>query len=121
EGGNYGRAISMYQDTLRMPLDEGLEQKVQSALEHAQEMRYMDEERFAQVQNGMSQDEVRNILGTVNPRNRRDFPEREVLAWFYPKNEEGEAAAVWFRKKGGDWEVYKTDFEAVTKEEAEEG
>lgn len=120
EGGDYARAISIYDDILRTPLSDEMTQEVEAARERAQDLRYMDEERFAQVKEGMSRDEVREVLGPVNPRNRRDFPEREVVAWFYPKSEKKDAAAVWFRKKGDDYEVYRTDFDAVTKEEAQE-
>lgn len=120
QGGDYARAISMYEDILRLPLQPEEEQRVQTALEEAQDLRYMDEERFARVEKGMTQREVREILGPVNRRNSRDYPERGLFAWFYPRSPAGDAAAVYFRKKEGTDEVYRTEFNAITKEEAEQ-
>ncbi len=115
-GGDYGRAIQIYEDILAFDPNNA---EAQEALAWAEEMRYMNEERFSQVENGMTMEQIEKIIGVVNYRNRREFPERGVIAWYYPKNAEGEAAAVFFRKKGDAYEVYKADFNAVTKENAE--
>ncbi len=74
----------------------------------------MTEERFAQVRKGMTEQDVRAILGQVNLRNIRPYPERKVTAWFYPTAEDGAAAAVWFRMgKNDQLVVYDSKFEAV--------
>lgn len=110
EGGDYARAIGIYQDVLAF--DPG-NTAAQQALAEAQEMRYMTEERFAQVKKDMTQGEVEQALGPANLRNRREYPQQNASAWYYPKNEAGDAAAVWFRKKDDAWIVYKVDFNAV--------
>lgn len=117
QGGDYGRAIQIYQDILAFDPENA---EAQEALAWAEEMRYMNEERFSQVETGMTMGQIEKIVGVVNYRNRREFPERGVVAWYYPKNAAGEAAAVYFRKKGDTFEVYKADFNAVTKEGEEE-
>ncbi|MFP3939911.1 MAG: hypothetical protein ACLF0P_06365 [Thermoanaerobaculia bacterium] len=110
EGGDYRRAIRIYEDVLAF--DPNNEQARQ-ALDQAQAMRYMDPERFAQVQEGMTKAEVADAIGPANLRNRKDYPEEGVQAWYYPKSEAGDAAAVWFREEDGEWVVYNTEFDAV--------
>lgn len=111
EGGDYRRAIRIYEDVLTFDPDN---QAAQAALDEAQAMRYMDRERFGQVQEGMTQAEVAETIGPANLRNRKDYPEEGVVAWYYPKSEDGDAAAVWFRQEDGEeWIVYNTDFDAV--------
>jgi hypothetical protein len=112
EGGDYGRAIRIYEDAL--VADPG-NSAVEAALARAQELRYMVPERFAVVTKGMTQREVRAALGQVNLRNIREYPDREVVAWFYPTGEGGAAAGVFFRKesRSDDFVVYQTNFGAV--------
>lgn len=121
KGGDYKRAIEIYNTALL--IDPGNE-KVMAALAAAEDARYMKAELFEQVKKGMTQDQVRGILGQVNLHNIREYPDRGVVAWFYPTNEAGGAAAVWFResKKSGNLEAYLIKFEAVAGqgEEAEE-
>ena len=62
---------------------------------------------------------MREVLGPVNLRNLKEYPDRGVTAWFYLK-EAGGAAGVYFRKKGGKLTVYKADFEAVKKQDGDE-
>lgn len=110
EGGDYRRAIRIYEDILTFDPEN---EDARAALERAQSMRYMNRERFAQVEEGMTQAEVAETIGPANLRNRKDYPEQGVVAWYYPKNEDGEAAAVWFREEDDQWVVYNTDFDAV--------
>jgi tetratricopeptide (TPR) repeat protein len=112
EGGDYARAIRIYQDAL---LADPNNAHLQEVLASAQELRHMTPERFAAVAKGMSQDEVRQALGQVYHRNIREYPDREVVAWFYPTGEGGAAAGVFFRKerRSDDFVVYQTNFEAV--------
>jgi hypothetical protein len=70
----------------------------------------MTPERFALVKKKMTEAEVVAAIGRPLTRNIRDYPEKKVKAWFYPKNEAGEAAGVFLTEKG---EVYSVDFDAV--------
>lgn len=113
KGGNYPKAISIYEDALRFDPDNA---ELQAALDAAQGNRYMSEERFAQAEEGMSQDEIRDLLGQPNLSNIRTFPEDNVEAWFYKVDENGSAAAVWFRQRGGVMKAYKVNFEEVVRD-----
>lgn len=115
KGGDHKRAIDIYTQALIVDPDN---EDLKAALAEAEELRYMSQERFSQVAKGMSEDEVRELLGQPNLRNIREYPERNVVAWFYPTTEEGDAAAVWFRaNKAGDREVYQIKFEAIVKDQ----
>ncbi|MCG8454860.1 MAG: outer membrane protein assembly factor BamE, partial [Holophagales bacterium] len=85
-----------------------------AAKAEAEALRHMTEERFSQVEKGMSQEEVRELLGTVKSTNVRDFTERNRIGWFYRK-EDGGAAGVYFKpgKAEGEWTVESLDFDAV--------
>lgn len=111
-GGEYQRAIDIFEQSLLFdPEYQGLH----DAIAEAKELRFMSEERFAQVKKKMSQKEVRKLLGPLKGTNIREFPERNAVGWFYRKDDGG-AAAVYFKekKKGdGDWVVYDADYEAV--------
>lgn len=110
QGGDYARAIRIYEDVLAFDPDNP---EAQAALERAQEMRYMDQERFVQVEEGMNKAQVREVLGTPNARNIRTYEDRDLEAWFYPKGKDAGAAGVYFRKQDGTEEVYRIDFDAV--------
>lgn len=112
EGGDYRRAIQIYEAALRLDPDN---ERLQQLMADAEDKRYVTKERFDQVKNGMTEDEVRDILGSVNLRNIRTFDDRGVTAWFYKKDVEAypdvpEATAVWFREKGGRLVVYKLEW-----------
>ncbi len=118
EGGEYARAIGIYQDILKFDPDN---QKVKDTLAKAEADRYMDEERFSQVKKGMSESQVSALLGPANSANRRTYPKKQLVAWFYPKSAEGDAAAVYMHKKGEHFEVYETKFDAVPKHSETQG
>ena len=120
KGGDYKRAIDIYNNALRF--DPGNE-AVMAALAEAEANRYMSEERFKAAKKGMSEDEVRAALGQVNLHNVKPFPDRKVTAWFYPTGDDGGAAAVWFREdKNGANEVYRLNYtEVKPKGQEEEG
>ncbi|MEE2778338.1 MAG: hypothetical protein VYE73_16415 [Acidobacteriota bacterium] len=109
KGGDYGKAIEILASAKIVDPDNA---ELQAALSSAESMRYMDEERFSQVEKGMSQDEVRSLLGQVKHQNVRKYDDQGITAWFYPKDE-GAAAAVFYRERGGELKVYDLDFEAV--------
>ena len=109
KGGDYKRAINILQATVMAdPEYEALRQEK----ERLESLRWMDEERFAQVENGMTEKEVRALLGRVFHRNVKEYTEVNATAWFYPRTE-GAAAAVFFRERRGEKQVYEKDFNAV--------
>jgi tetratricopeptide (TPR) repeat protein len=112
KGGNYRQAIDIYNSALSVDPDNA---ELQQALAAAESNRYMGEERFAAAEKGMTKEQVREVLGTPYHANVRTFPEDEVEAWFYPVDASGSAAAVWFRRSGGEMKVYKVNFEEVVK------
>ncbi|MFL6197710.1 MAG: hypothetical protein ACJ76J_00900 [Thermoanaerobaculia bacterium] len=110
EGGDYRRAIEIYETALAADPDNP---RLRAELETARARRYVTRERFALVREGMTQDEIRRLLGPPNLLDVRDYPERGVTAWFYPKDASGAAAAVWFRKGEPSPEAYLLDFDAI--------
>jgi tetratricopeptide (TPR) repeat protein len=114
EGGDYRRAIEIYETALAADPDNA---RLKQELEATKARRYMTAARFGQVKEGMTQDEVRRLLGSPNLQDVRVYPDRGVTAWFYPKDASGAAAAVWFQKKaaaaGMIAEVYLLDFDAI--------
>lgn len=109
KGGDYRRAIRIYTDALNVDPDNP---DLQAALASAEEARYVSPERFAEVKKGMTQEEVKAILGQVNLRNIREF-ERGVVGWFYPTADDGSAAGIFFRKRGDTYTAYDVKYEAI--------
>ncbi|HEX4964224.1 MAG TPA: hypothetical protein VF173_25600 [Thermoanaerobaculia bacterium] len=110
EGGDYQRAIAIYEEALAV--DPDYPQLVEE-LARARSRRYTSREAFAQLKKGMSPEEVRGLLGPPNLHNVRDYPDRGVAGWFYPRDASGAAAAVWFAKNEGRMTVYLLDFDAL--------
>jgi len=110
-GGDYRRAIDIYNQALSIDPDNA---ELKAALADAEAKRFMTPERFAAVKKGMSEADVVAALGRPLARNVREYPEKKVSAWFYPKSDTGEAAGVFFNDKKT---VYSTDFDAVKRAE----
>jgi hypothetical protein len=110
QGGDYERAINIYREAL--VVDPG-NPRLREELAKAQARRYITREVFDQIKEGMEQEEVRSRLGQPNLHSVRDYPDRGVVGWFYPKDRSGAAAAVWFHKEAGRATVYLLDFDAL--------
>lgn len=108
-GGDYSRAIDIYNGSLMADPEN---QQLLDAKAQAERLQYMDEERFSQVKKGMTQDEVRALLGTVNQRNIREYEEDQTVGWFY-RRADGGAAGVFFKESKGEWRVVVLDFDAA--------
>ena len=109
KGGDYKRALDILQNAmLPDPENQALKDR------HAElvALRYMNEERFSQIEKGMTESQVRATLGQVFHANVRDYKERDIIAWFYTR-EGGAAAAVYFQESRGQLLVYDMDFTAV--------
>ena len=115
EGGEYRRAIEILNTTLMLDPNNA---DVQAALDKATREQYMTEDRFAAVSKDMTQDEVRLAIGTVSRHNLREYEDKNVIAWFYRREDKG-AAGVWFEEKDGVLKVYKSDFNAIEAPEEE--
>jgi hypothetical protein len=113
KGGDYSKAQSIIESSLRIDPDNPL---LQEKLAWVKEWRYVTEERFAQVKNDMTQAQVKELLGPTNASNTREFDGQRV-GWFYPKDPEihgaRTAAGVYFQKKSDRWLVYQSNWEAV--------
>lgn len=115
KGGDYSRAIEIYNGALAADPDY---QRLNDEIAWAEEQRWMSKERFDQAKKGMTRDQIREVLGPVNNRMIQDYPERNVIAWFYPKGPSEGAAGVYYETKGsGEPKVYKVDFNAVKPKE----
>ncbi len=116
KGGEYQRALDIYAQAQMLDPDN---ETLAAAIAEAEALRYMTEERLAEVKKNMTEDEVRALLGTPKVQNVREF-DAGVIGWFYPKEEPNTAAAVFFRERKGVLKVYKTDFEAVKAGDAQD-
>ncbi|HET9226670.1 MAG TPA: outer membrane protein assembly factor BamE [Thermoanaerobaculia bacterium] len=106
KAGDSRRAIEIYETALAADPENS---ELKAELEAARARRYVTQERFGQLKEGMTEEEVRSRLGPPNLQDIRGYPERGVTAWFYPKDASGAAAAVWFR----DGHAYQLDFNAI--------
>jgi outer membrane protein assembly factor BamE (lipoprotein component of BamABCDE complex) len=112
KGGDYQRAAEICEAALAVDPDNPA---LKAELERLRAARFMTSERFFQARKGMTPPEVRELLGAPNPHDVKTYPERGVEAWFYPRDEAGSAAGVWFekRQREEDTHVYQLDFDAI--------
>lgn len=106
-GGDYRKAIDIINSSLAADPDNPA---LKSALADLEAKRFMTQERFAAVKKGMNEADVRGALGMPYNRNIKHYPDKKITAWFYPKNEQGDAAGIWFNEKGV---AYQVSFDAV--------
>lgn len=118
-GGDYARAEEIVQRALEFDPNNT---ELQERLQWIRDMRYITRERFDQVSVGMTEAQVRELLGPVNTNNVRDFPNNRK-GWFYRKDPavEGGAAGVYFEQRGGRWVVYEANYEAIAAQSAAGG
>ncbi len=109
-GGDWARAIAIAQEVERT---DPTNPEVLERLAHYESMRYMTEERLANAQNDMNIEEVKAAVGVPSRGNDREFEGGTRRAFYYLKSPERDAAAVYFRKRGEGWAVYKVDFNAL--------
>lgn len=116
KGGDYKRALDILNTALMFDPDNP---DLQAAIAKAETERFMSPERFALAEAGMTEDQVRAVLGQANLLNVREYPDKDVVAWFYPTSEDGSAAAVWFQpeKDTGELKAYQVKYEAINPEE----
>jgi len=112
KGGDYKRALDILNTAAMFDPDNP---DLEAAIERAETERYMSAERFGLAEKGMTEDEVRAVLGQVNLLNVREYPDKDVVAWFFPTAEDGSAAAVWFQpdKDSGELRVYQVKYDAI--------
>ena len=111
KGGDYRRALNIFEEALRVDPDN---EDVLAAFEQAKLDRWMSQERFDLAEKGMSDTKIRRLLGQPLPSNIRPYPEKKVLAWFYPTGEDKGAAGIYFNEDdSGKLEVYQAKFDAV--------
>jgi hypothetical protein len=79
-------------------------------IESLDDWRFIVQERFDAVKNGMTKDEVKEVAGVPYYQNIQVDEKRGVEMWLYRKREGG-AAAVYFKIK--NQKVYSKNFDAV--------
>ena len=117
KGGDYKRALDIYNAALMLDPEN---EKLEAAIAEAGALRFMSEERLAAVEKGMTEEEVRALLGTPITYNIKEYEERGATAWFYPTADDGAASAVWFKADKSDTKkVYQVKFDQVKSPTAE--
>ena len=112
KGGDYKRAIEIVNTAMMFDTDNP---ELLAALDEFETNRFMSEEKFAAAEKGMTEADVRRVLGQVNLHNVREYPDKGIVAWFYPTADDGSAAAVWFQPDTdtGVLEAYQIKFMAI--------
>lgn len=112
KAGDYKKALSQLDSALSYFEMTGLppHQPLVDHIAQLEEMRYINQERFDQVEKNMTKDEVKEIAGVPYYQNIKEDPKRGVETWLYRKRDGG-AAAIYFRMKTE--KVYDKNFDAV--------
>lgn len=106
ELGNYIKAVEVYDEALEYAPDNA---EIQALRDKAAELRFMTQERFDAVKDGMVFDEVREMCGVPNPKHIIEEVKRgkTLVGWFYPTEDRG-AAGIYFK----EGKVYSKKFDA---------
>jgi hypothetical protein len=118
KAGDYKKAMDHLISAQGLYEQVGL-QPYQPLLDKIQELddwRFIIQERFDGLKNGMTKDEVREVVGVPYYQNIQVDEKRGVEMWLYRKREGG-AAAVSFKIKTG--KLYHKNFDAVKPRVAE--
>jgi hypothetical protein len=107
--GDYRQAVDILEGALAV---DPRNPRLREELARLQAARYMTAARFARAVPGMTADQVRAALGPPNAHDVRAYPDRQVVAWFYPRDG-GAAAAVWFAQRDGAPTAYLCDWNAL--------
>jgi hypothetical protein len=116
QGGDYRRAIEILNTSLDLDSENP---DLIAARDQAEADQFMTAERFEAVTKGVSLADVQAMLGMPLPRNVREYPEKDRVAWYYLREDKG-AAGVFFEEKDGVMIVYLTNFDAVKPNEKAE-
>jgi hypothetical protein len=118
KAGDYKKAINHLQAAAMLYQQAGLEpfQPLDEEIARLDEWRFITQERFDGVKNGMTKDEVSAIAGVPYYQNIQTDEKRGVETWLYRKREGG-AAAIYFKIKTD--KVYGKKFDAVKTKVAE--
>lgn len=94
EGGKYKEAIDIYNQALSLDPDYEL---IKTKIKEAEDFRFIKKERFDQVKNGMTMEEVKAICGYPNVSYVQEKEEKgkKITAWYYPK-EDQTAVGIFF-------------------------
>ena len=112
KAGDYSKAIDhlhnagMLYEQVGLETDSDLTEKIA----WLDDWRYITQERFDAVKNGMTKDEVSEIAGVPYYGNIQVDSKKGVETWLYRKRDGG-AAAIYFKTKGE--KVYGKNFDAV--------
>lgn len=103
EGGKYKEAIDIYNQALSLDPNYEL---LKTKIKEAEDFRFIKKERFDQVKNGMTMEEVKAICGYPNVSyiQEKEHKGKKIIAWYYPK--EGQKAAGIFFSNGKVYNKY---------------
>jgi hypothetical protein len=107
--GDYRQAVDILEGALAV---DPRNPRLREELARLRAARYMTAARFARAVPGMTADQVRAALGPPNAHDVRAYPDKQVVAWFYPRDG-GAAAAVWFAQRDGAPTAYLCDWNAL--------
>lgn len=118
KAGDYSKAMDHLQNAAMLYEQVGLEvhTDIIDKIAALDDWRYITQERFDAVKNGMTKDEVKEIAGVPYYGNIQTDSGKGVETWLYRKRDGG-AAAIYFKIKGE--KVYGKNFDAVKVKVAE--
>lgn len=118
KAGDYSKAMDHLQNAAMLYEQVGLEVSpaLTDMVSDLDDWRYITQERFDAIKNGMTKDEVKEIAGVPYYGNIQTDSNKGVETWLYRKREGG-ASAVYFKIKNE--KVYGKNFDAIKVKVAE--